>query len=371
MGGSRAEPHDALPAPGSHRGARSKGSSAVSGVDQIDRPLQGGDASATEPVLAVEDLSIVFSKPRGLVDLLMRQPARVLRAVDGVSFSVARGETVGLVGESGSGKTTVARAVLRLSRPSAGSIRYRDAEVSSLDASGLRQFRRAVQMVFQDPYSSLNPRLTIGGAIAEALRFHAIVPEAEVAGEVDALLSRVGLNPDMRDRRPRELSGGQRQRVGLARALAVRPEFLVLDEPVAALDVSIQAQVLNLLKDLRDELGLTMLFIAHELGVVRHMSDRVAVLYLGRIMEIGTAGEIFSDARHPYTLSLHNAAPKLAPVKRIRKPVLEGEIPSPMNIPSGCRFRTRCPRAAAICETEPPMVRLSPTHQAACHFAED
>ena len=196
------------------------------------------------------------------------------------------------------------------------------------------------------------------------------MPADAVEDEVRRLLSLVGLSPDMASRRPRQLSGGQRQRVGLARALAVRPGLLVLDEPVAALDVSIQAQVLNLLRDLRDELGLTMLLVAHELGVIRHMSDRVAVLYLGRIMETGTAAEIFETARHPYTLGLLAAIPRLEPVKRHRKPVFEGEIPSPLAVPSGCRFRTRCPRAAAICSSEPPVVRLSPTHSAACHFAQ-
>lgn len=332
-----------------------------------DRPKE---PTSKTPLLEIEDLVIEFAKPRGLLDVITRRPAAVLRAVDHVSLSIAAGETVGLVGESGSGKTTVARAVLRLSKPTAGRIAYEGADVASFDAEALKRFRRSVQMVFQDPYSSLNPRLSIGEAIGEALRFHIIVPDGEVEHEVGRLLSLVGLSAGMADRRPRQLSGGQRQRVGLARALAVRPRFLVLDEPVAALDVSIQAQVLNLLSDLRDELGLTMLFVAHELGVVRHMSDRVVVLYLGRIMEIGAADEIFADPRHPYTLSLLEAAPKLEPVKRIRESVLEGEIPTPMNLPSGCRFRSRCPRAEAICETEPPIVELSSTHRAACHFAE-
>ena len=293
----------------------------------------------------------------------------MLRAVDDVSLAIAPGETLGLVGESGSGKSTIARAVLRLYRPKGGRVLYAGEDIAGFVKGALTRFRRSVQLVFQDPYSSLNPRLTIGDAIAEALRFHAIVPSDQTEHEVRRLLSLVGLAPEMAERRPRQLSGGQRQRVGLARALAVRPSLLVLDEPVAALDVSIQAQVLNLLKDLRDELGLTMLLVAHELGVVRHMSDRVAVLYLGRIMETGTAEEIFADARHPYTRGLLAAVPRLEPVKRQRKAVLEGEIPSPMMLPSGCRFRTRCPRAEAICLTEPPIVRLSPTHSAACHFA--
>ena len=326
--------------------------------------------AAGAPLLSVENLTIEFEKPRGIVDSLTRRPTTVLRAVDDVSLTIAPGETLVLVGESGSGKTTVARAVLRLSRPKAGRILYGGEDIARLDAAGLRRFRRSVQLVFQDPYSSLNPRLTIGSAIGEALRFHDIVPHDQTEREVGRLLSLVGLSPEMAERRPRQLSGGQRQRVGLARALAVRPDLLVLDEPVAALDVSIQAQVLNLLKDLRDELGLTMLLVAHELGVVRHMSDRVAVLYLGRIMETGTADEIFGGARHPYTHGLLAAVPKLEPVKRSRKAVLDGEIPSPMALPSGCRFRTRCPRAAPVCTTEPPVIRISPTHSAACHFAQ-
>ncbi len=338
------------------------------GIEDASRPSPLQPAKGT-PLLAVENLTVEFEKPRGIVDVITRRPAAVLRAVDGVSLAIAPGETLGLVGESGSGKSTIARAVLRLYRPKAGRILHAGEDIAAFDPPTLRRFRRSVQLVFQDPYSSLNPRLTIGGAISEALRFHDIVPPDQTEREVRRLLSLVGLAAEMAERRPRQLSGGQRQRVGLARALAVRPSLLVLDEPVAALDVSIQAQVLNLLKDLRDELGLTMLLVAHELGVVRHMSDRVAVLYLGRIMETGTTDEIFSDARHPYTRGLLAAVPRLEPVKRQRKAVLEGEIPSPMMLPSGCRFRTRCPRAAAICASEPPIVHVSPTHLAACHFA--
>jgi oligopeptide/dipeptide ABC transporter ATP-binding protein len=328
------------------------------------------EAPVGTTLLAIEALTVEFAKPRAIVDALTRRPPSVLRAVDDVSLTIAPEETLGLVGESGSGKTTVARAVLRLSKPKAGRILYGGKDIAGFDAGSLRDFRRSVQLVFQDPHSSLNPRLTIGGAIGEALRFHGIVPAGETDAEVRRLLTLVGLAPEMAGRRPRQLSGGQRQRVGLARALAVRPHLLVLDEPVAALDVSIQAQVLNLLKDLRDELGLTMLLVAHELGVVRHMCDRVAVLYLGRIMETGTADEIFAGAQHPYTRGLLAAVPRLEPVKRQRKPVLDGEIPSPMALPLGCRFRTRCQRAEAICTTEPPIVRRSPTHAVACHFAE-
>ena len=322
-----------------------------------------------DPLLAIEELVIEFVKLRSLADVALGRRTRAVRAVDGVTLSVARRETLGLVGESGSGKTTVAHAILGLHRPKEGRILHEGDDIATLDAAGQRRFRRRVQMVFQDPYSSLNPRLPIGKAIAEVLRFHKVVPEESVGAEVRRLLAIVGLLPDMAERRPRGLSGGQRQRVGLARALAVRPTLMVLDEPVAALDVSIQAQIMNLLKDLRDELGLTMLFIAHELGVVRHMSDRIAVMYLGQIMEIGTADEIFDAPRHPYTQGLLKAVPRLQPIKRHRAAVLQGDIPSPLDIPTGCRFRTRCPMAAARCVETPPQVQLSTTHMARCHFA--
>jgi oligopeptide transport system ATP-binding protein len=326
-------------------------------------------AAATRDLLRIEDLVIAFKSPRSVVDAALGRATPTVRAVDGVSLMVGAGETVGLVGESGSGKTTVGRAILGLIKPASGRIFYDGQDVASLKSAELARFRRQVQIVFQDPYSSLNPRLPVGKAIAEVLRFHRILPEAEIAGEVRRLLDRVGLLPDMAERLPRGLSGGQRQRVGLARALAVRPRFLVLDEPVAALDVSIQAQILNLLKDLRDELGLTMLFIAHELGVVRHMSDRIAVMYLGKIVETGTAPEIFTTPRHPYTQGLLKAVPRLEPLKRTRAAVLQGEVPSPLAIPSGCRFRTRCPIAEPLCTKEPEAAKLSDTHYARCHFA--
>ena len=322
-----------------------------------------------EPILRVEDLAVEFRKQRSIGDVVTGRRPPAVRAVDGVSFDVRPGETLGLVGESGSGKSTVGRAILGLNKPLRGRILFEGKALSARDAKELAAFRRRIQMVFQDPYSSLNPRIKIGTAIAEVLRFHSIVPDDETGSEVARLLSLVGLPAPIADRYPRQLSGGQRQRVGLARALAVRPAFLVLDEPVAALDVSIQAQILNLLNDLRRELNLTMLFIAHELRVVRHMSDRIAVMYLGQIMETGPAEDIFENPRHPYTRALLAAAPKMELKKRTRPAATQGDIPSPLDIPSGCRFRTRCPMAAAICLSEPPVISISPDHMSRCHFA--
>lgn len=322
-----------------------------------------------EPILRVEDLAVEFRKQRSIGDVVTGRRPPAVRAVDGVSFDVRPGETLGLVGESGSGKSTVGRAILGLNKPLRGRILFEGKALSARDAKELAAFRRRIQMVFQDPYSSLNPRIKIGTAIAEVLRFHSIVPDDETGSEVARLLSLVGLPAPIADRYPRQLSGGQRQRVGLARALAVRPAFLVLDEPVAALDVSIQAQILNLLNDLRRELNLTMLFIAHELRVVRHMSDRIVVMYLGQIMETGPAEEIFENPRHPYTRALLSAAPKMELMKRTRPAATQGDIPSPLDIPSGCRFRTRCPMAAAICLSEPPVISISPDHMSRCHFA--
>ena len=274
-----------------------------------------------------------------------------------------------LVGDSGSGKSTIGRAILGLNKLREGRILFEGKTFAEQDEAGKSVFRRRMQMVFQDPYSSLNPRLKIGDAIAEVLRFHRVVPLESIDREVERLLALVGLPDAMAERRPRELSGGQRQRAGLARALAVRPSFLVLDEPVAALDVSIQAQILNLLADLRGELGLTMLFVAHELGVVHHMTDRIDDMYLGQIMETGPSDEIFRAPRHPYTRALLNAVPKMNVVKRKRAAVTQGDIPGPMNIPSGCRFRTRCPMAQELCGTTPPEIQITSDHMSRCHFA--
>ncbi|MSP82309.1 MAG: ABC transporter ATP-binding protein [Alphaproteobacteria bacterium] len=329
----------------------------------MTQPLDGDAA------LVIDDLVVEYGAPRGLVDLALGRTRRRVRAVDGVSLVVRRNETVGLVGESGCGKTTLGRAIVRIVEPTSGAISLDGENLLTLGSDELRAMRRRVQMVFQDPYSSLNPRMSVERTLAEVLRFHRIRPAAGVGDRVAELLSLVGLAPELAGRRPRALSGGQRQRVGLARALALEPTFLVLDEPVAALDVSIQAQILNLLRDLRDRLGLTMLFIAHELSVIRHMSHRVAVMYLGRVVEVGTAAEVFDHPAHPYTQGLVRAIPRLTPERRHRKPVIQGEVPSPLNIPPGCRFHTRCPKAQDICRRiAPPDVALSPSHRAECHF---
>lgn len=328
--------------------------------------------AAPADVVAVEDLVVEFRASRSIAALLRGISARRLRAVDGVSFTIARHETLGLVGESGSGKTTLGRALLGLYRASEGRITFEGAPIRAQKTRELRALRQHMQMVFQDPYSSLNPRMTVGQTLGEVLRFHAVCAKSEVVAEVAKLLELVGLSADMAARYPSALSGGQRQRVGLARALAVRPNFLVLDEPVAALDVSIQAQILNLLQDLRDELGLTILFIAHELSVVRHMSTRLAVMYLGKIVEIGAADAIFSAPSHPYTQGLMKAVPRLIPERRHREAVLKGDVPSPLAVPSGCRFHPRCPMARDLCRAEtPPVAALGDGHEAACHFAEE
>ena len=321
------------------------------------------------PAFQIQGLTVHFPVPRGLLSAMRRGPRPVLRAVDGVDLEISGRETLGLVGESGSGKTTLARALVRLYKPTAGVILLKGRELASYPARGDGGLPRKVQMVFQDPYSSLNPRKSVGAALTEVLLFHALCSKGAAPAEVTRLLASVGLPRSMAGRLPRSLSGGQRQRVGLARALAVQPSFVILDEPVAALDVSIQAQILNLLKDLKDRTELGMLLVAHELSVVRHMSDRVAVMYLGRIVEIGGTRAIFETPQHPYTQSLLKAVPRLVPERRRRAPALTGEVPSPIAVPSGCRFHPRCPRAAEICrQVDPPYYEPGPDHRAACHF---
>jgi oligopeptide/dipeptide ABC transporter ATP-binding protein len=340
-------------------------------VNDISKTFQNHPQwdGAGEPVLEVRHLQKAFDMPRPFFDMLTGKPGQKLVAVDDVSFSLAPHETLGLVGESGCGKSTLARCILRLYEPSGGKVLFKGQEITGLPAREMRAVRHQMQIVFQDPYSSLNPRMTVRQTLGEALRFHAMCARGEEEAELQRLLSKVGLTQDAADKFPRAFSGGQRQRVALARALAVNPVLLVADEPVSALDVSIQAQILNLLADLRDDLGLTMLFIAHELSVVKHVSSRVAVMYLGKVVEMGTTAEVFESTTHPYTEGLLAALPNPIPVRRSRKPALEGDIPSPLNIPSGCRFHPRCPIAEAICKTDPPpLKKVSATHEVLCHL---
>jgi len=323
----------------------------------------------TQPLLEVRDLVKHFPIGGGM----LAKPLGVVRAIDGVSFSIRRGETLGLVGESGCGKTTTGRCILQLERPTGGSIVFEGIDMVTLDAAALRAVRRRVQVIFQDPYSSLNPRMTIAQILAEPLKVHGIVRDpGERELRVRELLTQVGLLPQHAKRYPHQLSGGQRQRVGIARALAMEPSLIVCDEPVSALDVSIQAQIINLLEELQQRLGLTYLFIAHDLSVVRHISDRVAVMYLGKIVELADRQAIYDEPLHPYTRALLSAVPIPDPkveAKRERT-VLRGEVPSPLNPPSGCVFHPRCPVAVARCSAEiPPLREIRPGHWAACHLA--
>ena len=322
-------------------------------------------------LLEVRGLEVHFPIRSGIV--LQRTIGHV-RAVDGVNMSLRRGETVGLVGESGCGKSTVSKLLVALEKPTAGSIVYKGQDLASMSGRALKQYRREVQIIFQDPYSSLNPRMTVGDIVAEGWSVHAdIAPRKDRLKRTQELLDRVGLNPDYVNRYPHQFSGGQRQRIGIARALALQPEIIVCDEPVSALDVSVQAQVVNLLEDLQDDFGLSYLFIAHDLSVVRHISDRVAVMYLGSIVEEGTDEQVYTTPSHPYTQALLSSVPLHEPHLRGQKDriLLQGDVPSPADPPSGCRFRTRCWKAQDICATEAPaLVDRGQGHPAACHFAE-
>ena len=322
----------------------------------------------SEPLLRVRDLKKWYPLRAGAFG----RPRAFVRAVDGVSFDVAAGETFALVGESGCGKTTVGRSILRLVPPTAGEVRFAGHDVLALRGAELRRLRRQMQIVFQDPYSSLNPRMTVGAIVGEAALVHGLARGSELDDRVAAVLRRVGLSPDHRARYPHEFSGGQRQRIGIARALVLEPRFIVCDEAVSALDVSIQAQILNLLAELQEELSLTYLFISHDLAVVEHLADRVAVMYLGRIVESAPAEELFADPRHPYTRALHAASPVPDPEAPAEPAALEGDVPSAIEPPAGCRFHPRCPRAFEPCPVrEPALLSLGAGREVACHLASE
>ncbi len=321
-------------------------------------------------LLRADDLERRFPMRRGLRDLLAGGEHPAVRALAGVSIAVDRGETLAVVGESGCGKSTLARALVRLIDVDAGQLVFDGQDVKALRGSALRQYNRRVQMVFQDPYGSLNPRRTAGETLAEVLRVHRLVPPGQVAGRVAELLALVGLPAGAADRLPSAFSGGQRQRLAIARALSVGPELLVADEIVSALDVSVQAQILNLLLDMQERLGLAMVFVSHDLRVVRHLAHRVAVMYLGRVVEWGPAAAVFAGPLHPYTQALLRAAPGTEPGHRRTSAALRGELPSPLRPPPGCPFHTRCPSAFDRCRVEPPAVRVQGGHGATCHLVD-
>jgi oligopeptide transport system ATP-binding protein len=326
---------------------------------------------ADDTLLSVRDLKIHFAVRGGL---FLRASENAIKAVDGITFDVRKGETLGLVGESGCGKTSAGRALLRLTEPTSGQVSFEGTDVVTATGPDLRKLRRRMQMVFQDPYASLNPRQSVGDLIAEPIRVHGLRQGVSVRARAAELIDLVGLRASAIDGYPHEFSGGQRQRIGIARALAVEPKFLVCDEPVSALDVSIQAQVINLLEDLQDELGLSYLFIAHDLSVVRHISHRVAVMYLGKIVEIATSSSLYAQPLHPYTRALMSAVPIPDPDLETRRQriVLTGDVPSPLNPPTGCRFHTRCPIAIGKCASaEPPLQANGKDHMVACWRADE
>jgi oligopeptide transport system ATP-binding protein len=333
-------------------------------------PSPSAGASAERPLVEVRDLVKHFPVRGGI----LQRTVGVVQAVDGVSFDIQRGETLGLVGESGCGKTTVGRLLLRLIDPTSGTIRFDGQDLTAITGADLKPYRRRIQIIFQDPYSSLDPRTPISDSIGEGLRIHGLGTPAEQRAKVTRMMDMVGLQAYHARRYPHEFSGGQRQRIGIARALVLEPDLIVCDEPVSALDVSIQAQVLNLLKSLQRELGLTYVFVAHNMGVVEHISDRVAVMYLGRIAELAERRDLFERQDHPYTSALMSAIPVPDPEQRRQRVILSGDVPSPINPPTGCRFHPRCPLRAelgdpAICATDvPPLIDLGGAHWCACHF---
>jgi peptide/nickel transport system ATP-binding protein len=340
------------------------------------QPAGGGRAGAGDALLQVTGLQKHFPVTRGMI---FRHKVGAVQAVDGIDFAVSTGQTLGLVGESGCGKTTTGRLLVRLLEPTGGQVIFDGHDITHLSMSRMRPLRRDIQMIFQDPYSSLNPRHPVGSIVGAPFRLQGVKTEQGTKRSVQDLLELVGLNPEHYNRYPHEFSGGQRQRIGIARTLALKPRLIVADEPVSALDVSIQAQIVNLLEDLQDELGLTYVVIAHDLSVVRHISDTVAVMYLGKLVEMAGRDQLYATPRHPYTVALMSAVPVPEPVRgeggarerreRIR---LVGDVPSPLNPPSACRFRTRCWKAQEICHTvEPPLAELVPGHKVACHFPEN
>lgn len=328
-------------------------------------------AQATDSILRVEDLVMHFPITQGII---IQRRVGAVHAIDGVSLAVPRGKTLGLVGESGSGKSTIGRCLVRLYQPTSGHMFLDGEDLSLAQGAKLRQLRRRVQMIFQDPYASLDPRMTVGSIISEPMFIQNAGNSGEIKRRTEELLSRVGLNPRFIDRYPHEFSGGQRQRIAIARAISIQPKFIIADEPVSALDVSIRAQILNLMRGLQTELGLTYLFISHDLSVVRHVAQRTAVMYLGKIMEVADGDQVYINPLHPYSAALLSAVPIADPkIERQRKRiVLAGDLPSPINIPTGCRFHTRCPLAQPICrEQEPPLEdKTGRGHFAACHFSD-
>jgi oligopeptide/dipeptide ABC transporter ATP-binding protein len=333
-----------------------------------EKPAKHGPDYSAPPILQVRDLQKYFPIKKGAI---FQKVVGNVKAVDGISFDVWPGETVGIVGESGCGKSTFGRAILQLHKPTAGSVTFEGRELVGLSSDQMRPIRREMQIVFQDPYASLNPRMTVGAIIAEPLVIHKLGSKEQMKARVRELMDIVGINPKFVNRYPHEFSGGQRQRIGIARALALQPKLIICDEPVSALDVSIQAQVLNLLEDLQQDFGLTFIFIAHDLAVVKHISNRVAVMYLGRVVELAESEKLYANPQHPYTQALLSSIPVADPEVARRKDriVLTGDVPSPSNPPTGCSFHTRCWKAQSICSTQRPNLEVLETgHEVACHF---